>query len=121
MNEVTVAGSLAYLKSGVSGGMSYPATQFDSASAIKVESSQAIGASEEALGKGEIGTIGWCMFHNTSADRTITLYSKTGDATSIIAVLAPGKKSGPQYFGGTNIYAVGHADGPVLRFAMFSA
>lgn len=87
-NEATIQCSITFSKNGVTVPFGIPAKLRDVAGDRYVQTLQVIGTAEEALQKGELGTLGWCLAINRDATNFVTIRAATGLATGI--KLGPG-------------------------------
>src|SRR6266542_3229329 len=100
-NEITMTGSLSYLKNRARAALSGSAT-VDQAGDHYVQQVQDVGTAEEQLEKGDIATIGWCAFRNMDATNYVELGATAGVYSMM---LDPGEFIGPMRWSGSAIYA----------------
>lgn len=105
-NEITVTASLALSRSAA------PVGKFNKSVSAQVDQTgdkfqaglQNIGTSEENLGKGDIGTVGWVLVKNL--DASAANYIELGTTTGQLPVkVYGGQSAGPFYVGATNVIA----------------
>lgn len=82
-NELTVSVSLGYAKNSYSVSLAKSGSQFNVSGTKYYQGVQQIGTSEEALLKGEIGTIGYCLFINRDATNYVSIRRATGEGNMI--------------------------------------
>ena len=88
-NEITVTASLAYAKNSYSITLAKTGSQFNVSGTKYHSGVQTIGTSEEALSKGDIGTIGFCILINRDATNYVSIRRATGEGNMI--KLKPGE------------------------------
>ena len=88
-NELTLAASLSYADAEDADEILAIAEKFANVSTKKyVKFKQAIGTSEEAIGLGEVTSLGWAFFINRDATNYLEIRSGTGASNDIIKLLA---------------------------------
>lgn len=86
-NEITISSTLRYSKSPTSASLT-ASSQFSQVGTKFESGIQTIGTTEEALQKGDVGTIGYVAIRNTDA----TNYVEVGSTTGVYSIkLLPGK------------------------------
>lgn len=99
-NEITLTGSAAYSKNGVSRSLSMQGVTIDGGD-NPIANVQIIGTSEEQVLKGDIGTIKCAQFKNLDA----TNFVEIGFATGVYPIkLLPGKGTGPMPLNCSTVY-----------------
>lgn len=82
-NELTVSCSLRFSKGGREISKSYGGIQVTVAGDAWVYAFQSIGATEEAIGIGDIGTAGFCIGKNLDATNFVSIRPGTGTANLV--------------------------------------
>lgn len=82
-NELTIQCSVSFAKNGVTVPFGIAAKLRDVAGDRYIQTLQVIGTAEEALQKGELGTLGYCIAINRDANNFVTIRAATGLATGI--------------------------------------
>ena len=82
-NEITVSMSVKFTKGSVSESMNVSAKTFNMAGTDYIKGTQAVGTSEEALGKGNITDPGWCLITNTDSTNVVHVRAASGAANTI--------------------------------------
>lgn len=88
-NEVTITTSLGYSKNSYDIVLAKTGLNVTVSGTKYYSGVQTIGTSEEALSKGDIGTIGFCLFINRDATNYVSLRRATGEGNMI--KLKPGE------------------------------
>ena len=82
-NEVTVSASVRFRKGKVNVELPKAGLQFDVAGSKFVNRVQTIGTSEEAIGLGDVGTVGWFIGVNNDKTNYLEIRPNTGVADLI--------------------------------------
>ena len=122
-NEITITGSLVLNRSTdpkYSDSMKFSGIQSDQAGDAYVAGSQTIEhTDDEALAKGEIGTIGFFMLKNLDPTDFVTIGISDG-GTKIIKVLA-GHSVGPVYVETANLWVQADTSSCVVEYLLIEA
>ena len=87
-SEITLTAALAFSKGGVSVDLSKVAAAFDVAGQRYIKNTQQIGTSEEAIGIGELASLGYAIFVNRDPTNYLEIRSATGSSNDIIKLKA---------------------------------
>lgn len=82
-DELTLSGSLSFLKNGVKVALDLSTLEFDVSGDDYIHATQTIGTSEEALGIGDLGTLGWALIVNRDDTNFVEVRPGTGVADLI--------------------------------------
>ncbi len=93
-DELSYKPYLTYTKNGVKYSVTEAASTFTVAGDHSIHATQEIGTAAENIGKGEITTIGWAVFHNMDDTNFIEIGFDDSGFKSVIKILA-GEWSGP--------------------------
>lgn len=88
-NELTVNASLGYAKNSYTVTLARTGANFNVSGTKYHQAVQTIGTAEEALNKGDIGTIGYCLLINRDATNYVSIRRATGEGNMI--KLKPGE------------------------------
>lgn len=82
-NELTIQCSVSFAKNGIVVPFGIPAKLRDVTGDRYIQTLQVIGTAEEALQKGELGNLGYCLAINRDATNFVTIRAATGLAGGI--------------------------------------
>jgi hypothetical protein len=116
-NEITAGGSLVFAKTTSAGRLAIT-DRITMTGDQYVQKTQSVGTTEETIDKGDITTIGYCLFKNLDATNYVELASSTGIYT--IKLLA-GEAAGPIRWGGTNVLARANTTTVIMEYLLISA
>jgi hypothetical protein len=88
-DELTLSGVLSFLKNGVKVSLDLGTLEFDVSGDKYVHAVQTVGTSEEAIGIGDLGTLGFAVFVNR--DDTNFCEIRPGTGTADLIKLKPGE------------------------------
>lgn len=115
-NEIKTTATLSFTKGDVSATMKADGTKSVAAKTY-IKRLDLIAASEETVGKGDIGTLGWVMFKNVGDSGVI----QVGGATGAYSIkLKPGEASGAIKWSTNAIYAVADIANSQLEMLLLS-
>lgn len=116
-NEITLTSKLAF-KKGASDASLGGTEPKDMAGTHYIKRIDIVGATEESIGKGDITTLGYCIFKNVGATGVISV----GGTTAVYAFkLDPGECSGALKWATNTIFALGDTAGCQLEMLLLEA
>lgn len=104
-NEIKISSQLRFIKGGVKITVGTANHYVDVSGDHSVHNTQEIGTNAEALGVGEIGTVGYCWFRNMDGTNFVEIgYNDVGGFMNVIKLKA-GEECGPVRLGQDAPYA----------------
>lgn len=101
-NEITISGGLKLIKGDLRANLQGN-HQVDMAGAHYIQRVDAIGVSEESIGRGDIATLGYCAFRNCGTVGVIRIGGVTG---AYVISLEPGEYQPPIRWATNAIFAI---------------